>query len=251
MQIHEFIDGQKPVMVLIHGLLTPWQIWTEQITAFQKSYHIYAVALNAHTEECASEFLSVTAEAEEIMQGLLSRNVDAIDVLCGLSLGGAIAHEIWKSGKLTIRNLILDGAPLVPFPKFAEKFMIHNYLRIIHQSKERDPKVLESFKKQFLPERYLDDYLKIADLMSDASVANLVRAANDGNLCKDVKNQSRILFLHGTKGNEVLSKKSAALMQKHYPETEIICFQGDAHCYKATHEPEKWVSVVEGFLKKG
>lgn len=31
MIIHEFVEGNKPVMVLIHGILTPWQIWTPQI----------------------------------------------------------------------------------------------------------------------------------------------------------------------------------------------------------------------------
>lgn len=31
MQVHEFIEGNKPIMVLIHGVLTPWQIWTPQI----------------------------------------------------------------------------------------------------------------------------------------------------------------------------------------------------------------------------
>lgn len=247
MRVHEFVDNsdrKKPVMVLIHGILTPWQIWMPQITAFKETYNVYAIALNAHTEEDASEFISVSSEAEDIAQYLLAKNIETIDVLCGLSLGGAIAHEIWKNGKVAINNLVLDGAPLVPFPKVAEKIMINNYLKIIHKSKERDPKVIESFKKQFLPEKYLDSYLKIADLMSDASIANMVHAANTGNLCKNVNNSSRILFLHGTKGNEVLSKKAAALMKKIYPETEVVCFKGDAHCYKAIYEPEKWVEVV-------
>lgn len=57
MQIHQFVDGKKPIMVLIHGILTPWQIWMPQITAFKERYNVYAVALNAHTEEGASEFV--------------------------------------------------------------------------------------------------------------------------------------------------------------------------------------------------
>lgn len=250
MQVHEFIEGKKPIMVLVHGVLTPWQIWMPQITTFKEKYNIYAIALNAHTEEEASEFISATNEAEEIARFFLKKNIEKIDVLCGLSLGGVIAHEIWKSEKLSIGNLILDGAPLMPFPKIAEKVMTKNYLRIIHQSKVRDPKTLESFKKHFLPEKYLDSYLKIADFMSDNSIANLVHSANTGNLCEDVNNHSRILFLHGTKGNEVLSKKSAVLMKKIYPEIEVICFKGATHCYKAIYEPEKWIEVVDAFMKK-
>lgn len=249
MFMHEFVDGNKPVMVLIHGVLTPWQIWMPQITAFKQNYNIYVIALNAHTEEAASEFVSVPAEANEIAEYFKAKNIDTIDVLCGISLGGKIAYEIWRSDKLNIRNLIMDGAPLVACPRFAANIMINNYKSIIHKSKARDKKVIESFKKNFLPEIYLDSYLKIADLMSDKSIENLISSAFAGGKIEGVKNQSRILFIHGTKGNEVLSKKAANLMKKYYPVTEVVCFKGDAHCYKAIYEPEKWIRTVEKFLE--
>lgn len=103
MLIHEFVDGNKPIIILIHGALMPWQIWMPQIMAFKQKYNIYTIALNAHTEEAASEFVSVPAEAEEIM----------------------------------------DGAPLVACPKFAVHIMINNYKSIIRKSKARDKKVIE------------------------------------------------------------------------------------------------------------
>lgn len=249
MLVHEFIEGNKPIMLLVHGVLTPWQVWTPQITAFKEKYNIYTVALNAHTEDAASEFVSVQAEAEEIVQYFKTKNIDTIDVLCGISLGGKIAHEIWKSGNLNIHNLIMDGAPLVACPKFAIKIMINNYKAIIHKSKVRDKKVIENFKKYFLPEKYLDSFLKIADLMTDKSIENIVNSVFAGGKIEGVKNQSKILFIHGTKGNEVLSKKAASLMKKYYPTTEVICFKGDAHCYKVIYKPEKWIEIVEKFLK--
>lgn len=249
MLVHEFVDGNKPIMILVHGVLTPWQVWTPQVTSFREHYNIYTIALNAHTEETASEFVSVLEEAEEIVQYFKTKNIDTIDVLCGISLGGKIAHEIWKGGKLNIRNLIMDGAPLVACPKFVINIMIKNYKDIIHKSKIRDAKVIENFKKYFLPEKYLDSYLKIADLMDDKSIDNIVNSVFTGGKIEGVNNQSRILFIHGTKGNEVLSKKSAKLMKKYYPMTEVFCFKGDAHCYKAIYQPEKWIEVVKDFLQ--
>lgn len=251
MVVHEFVDGNKPIMVLVHGVLTPWQVWIPQINSFRERYNIYAVALNAHTEDTASEFVSVQAEAEEIVQYCRAKSIDTVDVLCGISLGGKIACEIWKNGKLNIHNLIMDGAPLVACPKFAINIMIKNYMNIVHKSKARDAKVIENFKKYFLPKKYLDSYLKIADLMTDKSIENIVTSVFTGGKIEGVDNQSRILFIHGTKGNEVLSKKAAKLMKKYYPVTEIVCFKGDAHCYKAIYQPEKWISVVEDFLING
>lgn len=250
MLVHEFIDGNKPTMVLIHGVLTPWQIWMPQITEFNKSYNIYAIALNAHMEEMESEFVSVSAEAEEIIQYFLAKNIETIDVLCGISLGGKIAHEIWQRDKLTIRNLIMDGAPLAACPRFAVNIMIKNYTSIVHNSKDREPKVIENFKKYFLPEDYLENYLKIADLMTDTSIENIVNSAFKASKIEGGNHQTEILFLHGTKGNEVLSKKSAKQMKKYYPATKVVCFKGDAHCYKAIYQPETWIEVVTDFLKE-
>lgn len=140
---------QKPVMVLIHGVLTPWQIWKPQIEFFKNSYTVYVVSLNAHNEEKASEFISVKAEAEQIVMLLIEKGIQTIDALCGISLGGKIAYEIWKSGKIEISNLIMDGAPLVKCPKFAVNIMINNYKNIIHKSKKRDAKIIENFKNIF------------------------------------------------------------------------------------------------------
>ncbi len=250
MLIHEFLDGNKPIMVLVHGVLTPWQVWMPQINAFKDTYNIYAIALNAHTEEMASEFTSVSAEAEEIVRSLNAQNIDTIDVLCGISLGGKIAHEIWKSGNIRIRNLIMDGAPLVACPQFAVNIMVKNYKDIIHKSKVRDDKVIENFKKYFLPEKYLENYLKIADFMTDQSIENIVNSVFAGGQIEGVNNQSRILFIHGTKRNEILSKKAAKCMKKYYPITEVVCFKKDAHCYKAIYQPEEWIKVVKDFLQQ-
>lgn len=248
MKLHEFGNVNAPTMVLIHGVLTPWQIWEAQIRSFEKDYHIFVVALSAHTEEEASEFISLEAEVSDIITALQAHDVTEIHALCGLSLGGVIAHEIWKSTRLPIKHLVLDGAPLVPFPFGSSGFMTKNYINLIHKSKKRDPKVIASFKKNFLPEKYLDSYLKIADFMSNTSMANIVKAADTGNLCTTVDNKSKILFLHGTKGNEILSKNVGKLIKKAYPETEVVCFKGDIHCYKAIYEPEKWVAVVKEFI---
>lgn len=247
MLVHEFIDGNKPVMVLLHGLLTPWQIWTPHIDAFREQYNIYVIALNAHTEESASEFVSVLAEAEEITAYFEGKGMDTLDVLCGLSLGGKIAHEIWKSSRFHIRNLILDGAPLAACPKFAVNIMINNYKDIIRMSKQRNPKVRKGFKN-FLPEKYWNSYLKIADLFTDRSIENIVNSVFAGGELKGADDQSRILFLHGTKANEILSGRSAKLMKKYHPMTQVVCFKSDAHCHKVIFQPEKWIEVVKGFL---
>ena len=44
---------------------------------------------------------------------------------------------------------------------------------IIRKSQQRDPKTLENCKKNFLPEKYLETFLKVADNMSEPVMKNV------------------------------------------------------------------------------
>ena len=249
MKFNIFGNIENPKMILIHGVLTPWQIWTPQIEFFRKNYYIIVPALDAH-EEIISEFCSIEEEAQKIEQYYFSKFGKELVVICGLSMGGAIAHHIWKSGKLNISNLILDGAPLVPYGNFLKNIMVKNYFDIVHKSKLRDKKTLENFKKHFLPEKYLDDYLKFIDYMSDVSIENIINSVSKSSLIiDDISLNSCVLYMHGTSVNEFLSKKSAKIIIKYYPNTTLMKYKG-AHVNLLIHYPLEWNKRVDDFLNK-
>ena len=54
--------------------------------------------------------------------------------------------------------------------------------------------------------------------------------------------------MHGTKGNEVYSIKSAKKMKKYYTGMDIKCFDGYKHAELAVYEPDKWLDTVVYFL---
>lgn len=111
------------------------------------------------------------------------------------------------------------------------------YTSIIHKSKKRDRKTLESF-------------LKFADTMTDSTIKNMLHSVCSGDFTPVADQVStRILYLHGTKGNEVYSKKSAKKLKKHYLDMVIKCFDGYKHAELAVYEPNKWLDTVISFLK--
>lgn len=248
MKMHLYGSSEKPKMLLIHGILTPWQIWEPQVQYFKDRYQVYVVELDGHTQDKASRFVSVEAEAEKIEKYCEDREIDAFDVVCGLSMGGVIAYTLWKNQKLKMRYLIMDGASLIPAGRMVAAIMTRAYSKIVHKSQKRDPKTLESFKKDFLPEKYLEPYLALVDLISDTSIENIVHSVCQNELRIDIENDTKILYIHGTKANEALSQKSAKVLKEFYPETEILCFPGDVHGYKAVFEPDTWITAVEDFL---
>ena len=144
-------------------------------------------------------------------------------------MGGRISATLAGMPKITVENLILDGAPLLSLPKIMIAFMAKSYVNIINKSKNRDSKVIESFKKDFLPERYLNDYFALADYMNEQSIKNAFNSVFSKFEFKKYDATCNILFLHGTKGNESVSKKSAIKMKEANPQTEIRNFKGYAH----------------------
>ena len=59
---------------------------------------------------------------------------------------------------------------------------------------------------------------------------------------------TRILFMHGTRGNEIYSKRAANIMKQYYPNMTIKCFKGYKHAELAIYKPDEWVKEIEIFL---
>jgi len=151
---------------------------------------------------------------------------------------------------LNINYLIIDGAPLSPLGKLPVWFMEKSYTSIIHKIKARDKKILINFKKNFLPEKYLESFLKFADTMSDRTISNIVRGVFNIDIIHiDNDNNTSILFMLGTKGNETVSKKAAMKMKALYPQTEIQCFNGYSHAELAIYHVNEWIEHVDKFIE--
>ena len=148
MRFHTLGKEGGRVIVLIHGMLNPWQIWRDVADAFSEEYHVVIPELDAHTQEEASDFVSVEDEAGKIREYLVT-NYGKLFMICGLSMGGRIAAVLAGMKDILTEYLVLDGAPLLPMPKFMIRFMTKSYISIIEKARRRDPKVMESFKKDF------------------------------------------------------------------------------------------------------
>lgn len=250
MEFHTFGDSGHQAIILIHGVLTPWQIWEEAIAYFEKAYYVVVPALDGHTENAQSEFRSVEAEAIQIEQYIEEHLNGAVYALCGLSMGGRIAAQIFMRNRIQIRHLILDGAPLDKMPSVLVQTMTWQYLSIIRRAKRRDPKVIRSFKKNFLPEKFLPPFLNFTDFLTVSSVRNMISSVGQGLEIKAFPADTGILFFHGTKYNEVYSRRSAMKLRKAYPDMKTVSFQGYLHGELAIYHQNKWIEEVERFLSE-
>ena len=249
MVFHTLGDSSKKSIVFVHGMLTPWQIWEKSAEVFSKNYYVIIPELDAHTEEEKSTFISVEKEAEKIKEYLLENRDGKVFLLAGLSMGGRISATIAKDSRINIENLVLDGAPLLSMPKFAVEIMKKNYMSIIAKIKKRNSKVIENCKKNFIPEKYLESFFKIADNMKDESIVNIMGSVFGKFDFTEYAGKPRILFMHGSRSNESISKKSACKLKEINPQTQINCYEGYAHAELLCFEEQKWIKEIEKWLE--
>lgn len=248
MEFRTFGNENNEVMVLIHGMLTPWQIWEDAAEYFSKVYYVVIPELDGHSQDKTTIFESLDKETEMIRDYLLHNFEGKVHVLCGLSLGGRIAANLAGTLGISVDYLVLDGAPLFKMPGVLTEVMKQSYVGIVHKTRQRDYKTLESCKKEFLPEKYLGNYLNIADNIEDQSVKNIIDGAFGSFNFKTYDSGMKIMFMHGTKGNEMLAKKAALKMKETNPQTLIRVFEGYRHAQLACFEPDKWIKEVDIFL---
>ena len=248
MIFHTYGNKENKAAVLIHGMLTPWQIWNTAVKKFSEDYYVVVPELDAHTEETPSVFNSVEEEAEKISEYIMDELNGQVFLLAGLSMGGRIAATLAKNEDIKIMNLVLDGAPLAKMNGLMKAVLKTNYRTIINKTKQRDAKLMEQAKRDFLPEEMLPYYIKIAENMTIESIDNVIDSVFSDFVIKKFASDMKILFMHGTKGNESVSRKCAIKMKSMNTQTEIRSYEGMAHAELACFKPEQWVKEVEAFI---
>ena len=248
MIFHTFGNKEYRAVMFIHGMLTPWQIWNTAIEKFRNDYYVIVPELDAHTENTPTSFHSVEEEAEKIHEYMVNELEGKVFLLAGLSMGGRIAATLAKNEDVKIENLVLDGAPLGKLNPLMRAVTKSVYKSIIMKSKRHDAKTLEKAKKDFLPEDMLPYYIKIAENMTVESVNQIIDSVFSEFDMPKYRSGMRILYMHGTKGNETTVHKCALKMKELNPQTEIRSFEGLAHAELACFNPEQWTNEVEGFI---
>lgn len=154
--------------------------------------------------------------------------------------------KLWQNQRFHIEKVIFDGSPLVSINSLVRKMMISFYLDVTHKSQQRDKKTLEQAVQGIITEERLDDMLQVLDNMSDTTIVNSINDIGAFKLSDNIDTRNtQIYFYHGTLLNEMLAKKSAKYIEKHYPDAVIKCFKGKAHCENALFYPEVMLEELD------
>lgn len=250
MKVLEFGDKNKRKIILIHGFQSCYQVWNKYIAHYEKEFHVIVPILPGHNPGAKDNFISFDETAKELEAYYIPRYGEKVYAVFGMSMGGALTATLLQNQKLHIEKVIFDGSPLVGINSIVSKMMLRFYLNITHKSQQRDKKTLEQAVKSIVSEENLDDFLQVLDNMSDTTIINCINNIAQYKLPGNIDTKgTKIYFYHGTATSEMLAKRTAIFISKHYPNSFVHCFNGKAHCENSLLHPELMMKELNRVLQ--
>lgn len=248
MKILEFGDTSKRKLILVHGFQSPWQVWGKYIEHYKNDFHIIVPIISGHDPDAKEDFISFAKDAEELEDYIISNYGENVYGIFGMSMGGVFTATLWQNNRLRFGNIIFDGSPIVSQSSFIKSFTRSFYLKVTHKTQQRDKKTLQQ-ARAICPEAHMDHFVKLLDNMSDTTIENCLGAIANFKLKGDMEIcDTGIYYFHGTTVNEMLAKKSARYIKKHYPTTVVKCFKGKGHCENAIFNQEYMITEIDNIL---
>lgn len=252
MEILEFGDKRKRKIILIHGFQMPYQIWNKYIDHYKNDFHIIVPIMPGHYPNHAEKFITFFEVAKEFETYYTSKYGKDVFAIYAMSMGGVLAATLWQNGRLKIEKIIFDGSPLVHFNRFVKKMILGFYLNVTHKTQRRDKKTLEQAKNIY-PQDSFNDSLKLLDAMTDTTIRNCIEGVVNFQLPDNLDNQNTMVYYYfGTNFNEIIAKKSAKFIAKHYKNSVIKRFKGRSHCETMLFFPQFMIKELDKVLwRKG
>ena len=251
MKIHEFGRKDMPVVVMIHGEFMSWDMLGGAIKLLAERFHVLAVGVPGHDTSSKDSFTSVENIAARVELTLVQFGAAKIDLLYGLSMGGAIAVRMLADAQLHIRHAVIDGGTC-PYdvPWVVSRLMLSKDGAAAKKLRN-DVAALET---AYPPERYGDSFTdgvyNVLREMTDEEAERIAVSMRDYPMpSKFPKIGTWIEYWYGS-DEEDERRADAEYMRKHVPNTTLRRIDGMAHGQYVVSCPESFANDITAIIEK-
>ncbi len=236
------LEPEKPTLIFIHGAALSKGFWTAQVEDLSDIANTIAIDLPGHldsTGPACDQISDCAAAVVNLIEKIQAPN----PVLCGLSMGGAVAQELLISRPESFSAAILmhTGARLKVFP-------------FIFESIEKDYSQYLDFAVDFSVSQK-SDKTKIKALMKDVAVTKADVALKDFTACDQFDVMARlneikakVLVVVGDEDN-ITPAKYGEFLHQTIPGAELAVIAEAGHL-SPIEKPEEVNQIIRDFLQK-
>ncbi len=239
--------GSGEPLVFIHGLGEVKEGWNNQFE-FADQYDLIIPDLRGHGEHISSDRISIPAFASDVIGLLNELNIENAHI-CGLSMGGMVAQEIYRQAPEMCKSLMLVST-FHFVPKQLAKLIL-NYRKAISLSNR--PKISKEAASRIALNSWnrknIEEFYKFYKPNNSEIFLKSVQAClnvNNQNLLPKIKVPTLIV---GGQYDSIIPVWVQLWMHKKIPNSEFVIVRNTGHIAKLEAK-DSFNRILRNFLKK-
>ncbi len=218
MLLHEFGNTDGKRIVLIHGTCMSWNMFENIIAILSRDHHVIAVSVPGHDPETKENFTSVEDISLLIENELMEKGYRDIDLLYGLSMGGAFVLRMLADNRLRVKHAVMDGG-ITPYEysyPVTRMILLKDYL--LTKAAQYDQRLLKTaFPDKDYTKAGTDAMYRVLKHMSNRTLWNVYRSTDNYKMPETFPEIPTVIeYWYGEKEKEE-RKTDIAYMKKHIP----------------------------------
>ena len=257
MKVYEFGEKNSRIFVMFQCAAEPWWVFKASAEAIARDFHVYLFIADGHDEQ-GTEFVSIEKNVKDAADFLRERKIMGIDVMYGVSMGGASTIRFLATEDIPVKKAIIDaGITPYPYPKWICRLIaVRDWVEIMLATKSYTIMKLAVPPERWTPKGEDPEahYRKIFDFekhhFSPKTIWNVFWSTNNYSMPDPVpKVDTEIEYWYGEEEKKA-RKDDISYVCKTYPQTVPREFKGLAHAELVLMFPERFYQEITGFVRK-
>ena len=257
MKVYEFGEKNPRIFVMFQCAAEPWWVFKASAEAIARDFHVYLFIADGHDEQ-GTEFVSIEKNVKDAADFLRERKIMSIDVMYGVSMGGASTIRFLATEDIPVKKAVIDaGITPYSYPKWICRLIaVRDWVEIMLANKSYTVMKLAVPPERWTPKGEDPEahYRKIFDFekhhFSPKTIWNVFWSTNNYSMPDPVpKVDTEIEYWYGEEEKKA-RRNDIKYVRKTYPQTVVHEFKGLAHAELVLMFPERLYNEIMRFAKK-
>jgi len=257
MKIYEFGEANEQIFVMFQCAAEPWWVFKASAEAVAKDYHVYLFIADGHDEQ-GTDFVSIEKNVKDAAAFLRGRGISRIDVMYGVSMGGASTVRFLATENIPVKKAIIDaGITPYPYPKWICRLIaLRDWVEIMLATKSYAIMKLAMPPERWTPKgedpetHYRRIFAFEKHHFTSKTIWNVFWSTNNYSMPDPVPVVSTdIEYWYGEEEKKA-RRDDMAYVCRIYPQTVLREFAGLAHAELVMMFPERFYNEIMRFAKE-
>jgi len=247
MNVREFGEEGKPVIILLHGGGLSWWNYREEAAILQQDFHVVIPLLDGHAGS-DRHFTSIEESAAALCRYIGARFNSSVLAIGGLSLGGQILVEMLSQAPGICRYALIESALVIPMPVTGR--MIGPAVRMSYGLiRQRWFARLQFAQLRMKPELF-EEYYEDSCRISREDLTAILRSSSSYAVKGSLKETAAkaIIAVGGREQRKML--KSAALLHQSIPGSTMLVLPGYEHGALSLSHAARYAELLRAGMKE-